>query len=52
MNPLAYEVLIAHQDQPSKDIGDNAECVALVIQKSQEWQQDLRLARGEGFLKG
>jgi len=40
LNPLAYEVLIAHQDQPSKDIGDNAECVALVIQKSQEWQQE------------
>ncbi len=37
LNPLEYEVLV--QDQPS---GDNAECIALLIEKSQEWQQDLR----------
>jgi len=55
LNPFEYEVL-AHQDQadkdpPSGDIGDNADCIALVIEKSQEWQRDLRLLRGR-FLEG
>ena len=52
LNPLEYEVLVhqgqAHKDQPS---GDSAECIALVIEKSQEWQRDLRLVRGR-FLEG
>ncbi len=43
LNPREYEVL-AHKDPPS---GDSAECIALVIEKSQEWQQDLRLVRGK-----
>lgn len=47
LNPLEYEVLV-HQDQPA---GDSAECIALVIEKSQEWQRDLRLLRGR-FLEG
>ena len=47
LNPFEYEVLV-HKDQPS---GDNAECIALVIEKSQEWQRDLRLVRGR-FLEG
>ena len=53
LNPLEYEVLIAHQDQDHKDqpAGDNTECIALVIEKSQEWQRDLRLLRGR-FLEG
>jgi len=53
LNPLEYEVLIAHQDQGHKDqpSGDNTECIALVIEKSQEWQRDLRLVRGR-FLEG
>ena len=52
LNPFEYEV-IAHQDQADKDqqSGDNAECIALVIEKSQEWQRDLRLLRGR-FLEG
>ena len=48
LNPLEYEVL-ANKNQPA---GDSAECIALVIEKSQEWQRDLGLVRGEGFLKG
>ena len=47
LNPLEYEVL-THKDQPA---GDSAECIALVIEKSQEWQRDLRLVRGR-FLEG
>jgi len=47
LNPLEYEVLV-HQDQPARD---SAECIALVIEKSQEWQRDLRLLRGR-FLEG
>jgi len=47
LNPFEYEVLV-HKDQPS---GDSAECIALVIEKSQEWQRDLRLVRGR-FLEG
>ncbi len=52
LNPLEYEV-IAHQDQADKDqpAGDSAECIALVIEKPQEWQRDLRLVRGR-FLEG
>ncbi len=49
LNPFEYEVLIAHQDQDHKD--QHAECIALVIEKSQEWQRDLRLLRGR-FLEG
>lgn len=47
LNPLEYEVLV-HKDQPT---GDSVECMALVIEKSQEWQRDLRLVRGR-FLEG
>ncbi len=47
LNPLEDEVL-AHKDQPSRD---SAECIALVIEKSQEWQRDLRLERRR-FLEG
>ena len=47
LNPLAYQVLI--QDQPSGDI--DAECIALLIEKFQEWQRDLPLVRGR-FLEG
>ncbi len=47
LNPFEYEVL-AHMEQPA---GDNSECIALVIEKSQEWQRDLRLLRGR-FLEG
>jgi len=49
LNPFEYEVLIAHQDQDHKD--QHAECIALVIEKSQEWQRDLRVVRGR-FLEG
>ena len=47
LNPLEYEVLV-HQDPPSEE---NTECIALVIEKSQEWQRNLRLVRGR-FLEG
>jgi len=53
LNPLEYEVIAhqgqSHQGQADKD--QHAECIALVIEKSQEWQRDLRLVRGR-FLEG
>ena len=42
LNPFEYEVL-AHQGRSHQD--QHAECIALVIEKSQEWQRDLRLLR-------
>ncbi len=48
LNPFEYEVIV-HQGQSHKD--QHAECIALVFEKSQDWQRDLRLVRGR-FLEG